>query len=76
KKLIDSALATPLPQTVYLKALPDTYLSKAARPFTPRIARMVTSSRNRISARTERVYRENPDVYKGKTQLVFCSFVR
>jgi hypothetical protein len=31
---------------------------------------------NRVSVRTKRVYRENPDAYKGKTPVVFCSFVR
>ena len=34
------------------------------------------SSRNWIIVRTKRICRENPNVYKGKTSVVFCSFVR
>ncbi len=40
-------------------------------------------SQNRLSVRTKRLCRENPNVYKGKTQLFsailfgkFCNFVR
>ena len=33
------------------------------------------SSQNWIIVRTKRIYRENPDVDKGKTQVVFCRFV-
>jgi len=33
KDLIDSALATPLLQTVYLRALPDTYPSRNTQAF-------------------------------------------
>jgi len=32
-------------------------------------------SRNRLSVRTKRLYRENPIVYEGKTSVVFCRFV-
>jgi len=30
------------------------------------------SSQNRVSVRPKRLYRENPDVYKGKTPVVFA----
>ena len=39
-------------------------------------AKAAVSSRNRVSVRTKRVYRENPDAYEGKTQVVFCGFVQ
>jgi FixJ family two-component response regulator len=33
-------------------------------------------SQNRLSVRTKKVCRENPNVYRGKTPVVFCSVVR
>ena len=33
-------------------------------------------SQNRLSVRTKRFCGENPNVYKGKTPVVFCNFVR
>jgi FixJ family two-component response regulator len=33
-------------------------------------------SQNRLRVRIKRLYRENPNVYKGKNPVVFCNFVR